>query len=84
MFLEENVPSIFQHSAFAAQPHVGEAAAYTHPVSQSLGLALVKESVLPDIIKSHPQSPAQGTASVTYFLVNALSPAFNFIYENNS
>lgn len=47
MFFKENVLNVFLHVSFVANPHVSEAAVYIHPVSHSLGLALVKESFLP-------------------------------------
>lgn len=79
MCLEENVSHAFLHWAFVTNCRVCEAAVSIQPVSHSLSLALVKESFLPDVAKCHTQSQTQGTVSVTYFLVNALSPAFNFI-----
>lgn len=74
------MPNVFLHVSFVTNPHVSEAAAYIHPVSHSLGLALVKENFLPDKQNAILNHRPKGLFLLfIYFLVNALSPMFNFI-----
>lgn len=80
MLFEENVPNVFLYVSFVTNPHVSKAAVYIHSVSHSLGLALVKESFLPDKQNAILNHRPQGLFLLfIYFLVNALSSTFNFI-----